>query len=101
VANLIHVVPAVNGPSARRTPLPAESLAWLAVRPNDEPAFARAIERAPDDSLVVWTPGPGEFGDMYVHDQEVLRLAPLIHRYYEPAARFGDIEIWRRKRSSS
>jgi hypothetical protein len=97
VANLIHLVPAVNGPCARRTPLPAESLAWLAVRPHDEPAFARAIERAPEDSLVVWSPQPGRIGDLYAHEKEVRRLAPLICRHFEPAARFGDIEVWRRK----
>jgi hypothetical protein len=98
VANLVHVVPAVNGPCARRTPLPAESLAWLAVRPHDEPAFARAIEQSPEDSLVVWSPQPNRLVDLYAHEQEVRRLAPLICRHYEPAARFGEIEVWRRKR---
>jgi hypothetical protein len=100
VANLIHVVPALNGPAGRRTPLPAESLAWLAVRPEAESAFARAIEQAPRDSVVVWTPEMGQFVDLYVHYPQVRRLEPVIRRYYEPAARFGDIEVWRRKGQS-
>jgi hypothetical protein len=100
VANLIHVVPALNGPAGRRTPLPAESLAWLAVRPEDESAFARAIEQAPRDSVVVWTPEMGQFVDLYIHYPQVRRLEPVIRRFYEPAARFGDIEVWRRKGQS-
>lgn len=101
VANLIHVVPAINGPTGRITPLPAESLAWLRVHPSEEPAFARALERAPADSVVVWTPEKGAFVDLWSHFGEVERLAPLIRRFYEPAARFGDVEVWGRKREGS
>jgi hypothetical protein len=101
VANLLHVVPALNGSSGRPTPLPAESLAWLGVKPDDEPAFARALERAPANTLVVWTPEKGEFADHWSHFPEVERLAPLIRRDYEPIARFGDVQVWRRKAEAS
>jgi hypothetical protein len=97
VANLLHVVPALNGPSGRLTPLPAESLAWLGVHPDDEPAFQRALERADANSVVVWTPVKGKFNDLWSHYAEVERLAPVIRRYYEPMARFGDVEVWSRK----
>src|SRR5439155_23082766 len=56
VANLLAYVPALNGPCGRITPLPAESLAWLAVKPDDEAAFARALARAPASTVVGWTP---------------------------------------------
>ena len=97
VANLLHVVPALNGPSGRVTPLPAESLAWLGVKPDDEAAFGRALERAPAGTLVVWTPEKGRFLDFWSHFPQVLRLAPIIRRDYEPEARFGDVEVWKRK----
>lgn len=96
VANLLHVVPALNGPAGRLTPLPAESLAWLAVRPDDERLFAPALERAPAGSLVVWTPEKGQFVDLYGHYAEVERLAPVIRRHYVPIAHFGDIQVWKR-----
>jgi hypothetical protein len=97
VANLVHVVPAINGPAARLTPLPAESLAWLSVHPDAESSFLDAIDRAPADSVVVWTPEMGNFVDIYDHFDEVRRLAPTIRHYYRPEARFGDLEVWRRK----
>jgi hypothetical protein len=97
VANLVHVVPALNGPSGRLTPLPAESLAWLAVKPDALPDFARALEAAPADSVVVWTPRKGAVVDLYMHEGDVERLAPVIRRRYTPAARFGAIEVWARK----
>jgi len=96
VANLLHVVPALNGPAGRLTPLPAESLAWLSVHPEHERLFAPALERAPAGSLVVWTPEKGQFVDLYGHYAEVERLAPMIRRHYVPIAHFGDIEVWKR-----
>jgi hypothetical protein len=97
VANLVHVVPALNGPAGRLTPLPAESLAWLAVDPDALGAFARALEAAPADSVVVWSPERGALGDMYMHYADVERLAPVVRRLYEPVARFGALEVWARK----
>jgi hypothetical protein len=96
VANLLHVVPALNGSTGRPTPLPAESLAWLMVHPDDERRFGPALEAAPAGSLVVWTPVKGRFIDRWSHYDEVERLAPVIRQNYSPLARFGDIEIWRR-----
>jgi hypothetical protein len=97
VANLLHVVPALNGSIGRTTPLPAESLAWLGVRPEDEPAFAAGLEHASASSVVVWTPEKGKFVDLWSHFDQVRRLAPMIRKFYEPTARFGDVEVWRRK----
>jgi hypothetical protein len=97
VANLLHVVPALNGPTGRTTPLPAESLAWLGVKPDDEGAFARALGKAPAKTLVVWTPEKGKFVDLWSHFDQVKRLAPVIRRDYEPIAHFGDVEIWKRR----
>jgi hypothetical protein len=97
VANLVHVVPALNGPSGRLTPLPAESLAWLAVKPDALPDFAHALEAAPADSVVVWAPRKGAVVDLYLHEGDVERLAPVIRRLYTPAARFGAIEVWARR----
>ena len=51
-------------------------------------------------TVVVWTPEMGQFVDLYIHYPQVRRLEPVIRRYYEPAARFGDIEVWRRKGQS-
>lgn len=96
VANLVHVVPALNGPSGRLTPLPAESLAWLAVAPDALAGFSRALETAPADSVVVWSPERGGIHDVYQHYDEVERLSPVIRRLYVPAARFGAIEVWAR-----
>jgi hypothetical protein len=96
VANLVHVVPALNGPSGRLTPLPAESLAWLAVAPHALARFNRALEAAPADSVVVWSPERGGILDLYQHYDEVEYLAPVIRRHYAPAARFGAIEVWAR-----
>jgi hypothetical protein len=97
VANLVHVVPALNGPAGRTTPMPAESLAWIGVKPSDEREFGLALGRAPAKTLVVWTPQKGHFIDYYSHYPVVQRLAVVIRRDYEFAARFGDLEIWRRK----
>jgi hypothetical protein len=97
VANLVHVVPALNGPAGRLTPLPAESLAWLAVAPDAWTGFSRALETAPADSVVVWSPRKGGITDLYMHYDDVERLAPTIRRHYAPSARFGAIEVWARR----
>lgn len=86
---------AVNGPVGRLPvfPIPtAGGLIWLAMhRPGDEEAFVRALERTPD-SVVVWVP---EYQDSYP------QLAGAVRRLYEFEARFGKIEVWRRKRGAA
>lgn len=96
VANLLRnpPFPALNGPTGRISPLPAESgIIWLwRTDPDDEPAFVAALERSPD-SVVVWAPDEPIGPD----NPALPRLVPAVRRLYTPEARFGVIEIWRRK----
>lgn len=93
VANALKGVPAVAGPTGHCSAFPAESIAWLyMVKHDDEAKFARALEETPD-SVVVWAPSEQAIERNFT--LELLR--PVIVHHYEPAARFGDIEVWRRK----
>ena len=96
VANALKACPALAAPAARRTALPAESVEWLTlVAPADEPRFVAALEGA-TDSVVVWAPSEsGKTRFDYRSDLAPLRTA--IRRLYAPQARFGAIEVWRRK----
>jgi hypothetical protein len=96
VANVLKGFPAINGPVGRPSPFAAESgLVWAwAVDPTIEARFAEALEETPD-SVVVWT--PGEVGPVAM---DLDRLAPAIRRLYRPEARFGPIEVWRRRREA-
>jgi hypothetical protein len=95
VANLLRVAPALTGPSGRLSGLPAESLAWLVVDPDAESSFRDAVQSPHADLLVVWAPFEADLDDRYQLAPAVRRLAPIIRRYFEPAARFGAIEVWR------
>ena len=93
VANLLKAV-AVTAPSGRLPSLPAESVTWLrVVNPGDEGAFVDALGRADARSLVVWAPA--------VDSQDVAVALPeldrAVRRLYEPEARFGAVEVWKRK----
>jgi hypothetical protein len=93
VANLLRVVPALTGPSGRLPALPAESLAWLLVKPDDEPRFLKALEES-RNAVVIWSPRePDENRDHRLVDV-VRRLAPAVRDHYHPVARFGAIEVW-------
>lgn len=95
VANVLKGDPAVLGMVDRPSALPAESLAWLRmVRPGDEGRFAEAL-RGAGDSVVVWS--PGEVGPHPAF--RVVLLTEVIEELYEPEARFGVIEVWRRRGS--
>ena len=92
VANALKGVPALCGAVDRRSALPAESVAWLRfVRSGDEPAFASRLARDAD-SVVVWSPAEEAEGGFRLDI-----LTAVIRRHYEPEARFGAIEVWRRK----
>jgi hypothetical protein len=94
VANALKGNPAVTGAVGRLPVFPAESLAWIQiVKPDDEGRFVRALEDT-SDSVVVWAPSEADDGKT----PRMPDLIALIRRLYEPAARFGDIEVWRRKR---
>ncbi len=93
LANVLVGNPALTGPSGRLSALPAESVAWVRiVRPADFTAFRQALEAA-DDAAIVWSPAEVDA----FPDGPAARLSPVIRRDYEPAARFGPIEIWRRR----
>lgn len=96
VANLLRVPPALTGPAARLSALPAESLAWLIVDPSAEPAFRAALEAA-GDSVVVWIPDEALLADRYRLAPAVRHLAEVVRTHYKPRARFGRIEVWHRK----
>lgn len=96
VANLLPEVPALTGPSGRLPALPAESLAWLNVKPDDEPRFLKALGES-RDTVVVWAPGELD-GDEHHRLLDVARrLAPAVRHHYQPVARFGVIEVWRKR----
>src|SRR5512135_283589 len=96
VANLLPEVPALTGPSGRLPALPAESLAWLNVKPDDEPRFLKALGES-RDAVVVWAPGELD-GDEHHRLLDVARrLAPAVRHHYQPVARFGVIEVWRKR----
>jgi hypothetical protein len=94
VANLLREPAAITGPAARPSVFPAESLVWLVmVRPDDLERFLSALEGA-SNSVVVWVPGELRSAG------KRRRFEPLVRRLYEPQARFGEIEVWRRKPDS-
>jgi hypothetical protein len=97
IANILRDGPALTGPAARLPAFPAESIAWLAVRPGDEPDFLAALENAGEETLVVWAPAEEKLDPGLRLAAAVRHLAPAVRRHYEPLARFGEIEVWRRK----
>lgn len=95
VANALEGVPALTGPAALRSAFPAESIAWLRVRPEDEDDFAEAL-RGADDSVVVWSPAEGE--GRAGRTTAIEGIEAVIRERYVPEALFGEIEVWRRAR---
>ena len=94
VANLLKGDPAVVSMVDRGSALPAESITWLRmVRPDDQPLFADQLV-GNVDSVVVWDPG----SDGADRSAGLSELAAVVRRYYQPAVRFGVIEVWQRKR---
>jgi hypothetical protein len=93
VANVLKGDPAVTSMVDRPSAFPAESVAWLRmVRPDDETRFAECLESA-TDAVVIWS--PGEVGPD--PSFRLNRLTGVIRRRFEPEARFGAIEVWRRR----
>ncbi len=95
VANVLKQppFPAINGPAGRLSPFRAESgICWMWLVDIDlEPEFAAALERA-TDCVVVWSPAE----DKVVSQMRLERLTAVIRKHYQPEARFGKIEVWRR-----
>jgi hypothetical protein len=95
IANVLKGDPALVGLLGGFSAFPAENISWLRmVNRDDESRFARALEREPD-SVVVWSPGEAGPDPSFRID----RIESTIRRLYEPDARFGVIEVWRRKPS--
>ena len=93
IANALRNDPAIVGCVGGLSAFPAESLAWLRmVNREDEPRFAAALE-GESDSVVVWS--PGERGPD--PSLRIDRIESAIRHLYQPEARFGVIEVWRRK----
>jgi hypothetical protein len=104
IANVLRDCPALAGPAARLPVFPAQSIAWLAVRPGDEGDFRAALEGAGEDTIVIWAPSEEELDpDLRLAEgarhvtAAVQHLAPTIRRHYEPMTKFGQIEVWRKK----
>ena len=95
IANALKGDPALVGILGGFSAFPAENIAWLRMVDRDHEArFASSLEGEPD-SVVVWSPGdPGPDPTFKID-----RIESTIRRFYEPEARFGVIEVWRRKES--
>jgi hypothetical protein len=100
VANVLKnpPFPSVNGPTGRRSPFHVESgIAWMWLIDEDLDAqFAHELQEAGFDSIVVWSREE-------IDSQPRLplkRLTKVILTEYMPEARFGQVEVWRRKRKT-
>ena len=87
--------PSTNGATGRRSPFRVESgVAWMSVVAEDlDETFAGELERLGCDSIVVWSPAESDERPML----PLKRLTSVIVDRYEPEARFGRFEVWRRK----
>ena len=96
VANLLYRYPyeTINGPTGHLSPFRAESgICWMTQVDLDlDSEFAQSLIDSPD-SVVVWYPR------VLLPDPrlELTQVRAVIPRYYEPAAKFGYYEVWRRK----
>lgn len=99
VANLLKFppLPPVNGPTGRPSPFRAETgIAWMwLVRQDLDEEFARQLEAAGPDSVVVWAPGEVDAQPRL----PLRRTTAVVLRDYEPEARFGPMEVRRRKQA--
>jgi hypothetical protein len=99
VANLLpHALP-VTSVTRHRSLFPAESAAWLRVRPDQIDAFAQAL-RADAPALVVWSPALDRLHDghpSHARDDLWPALKTIVRRDYQPLRSFGPLEVWRRK----
>ncbi len=94
VANILRTAPfpSLNGPTGRPSPFRTESgICWMWLIDEDLDAeYAEAIERDPN-TVVVWSP------DETAPRLTLEKLTSVVRRHYHPEARFGAIEVWRRR----
>jgi hypothetical protein len=100
VANLLRKFPfpALNGPTGRLSPFRVESgICWNWMIQDDRDAdFARDLEHAGDDSVVVWVPDEKPQPRM-----SLPKVVEVVRRAYQFETRFGTIEVWRRRPATS
>jgi hypothetical protein len=99
IANALSGLPAVTGPVARLPAFPGESLAWFQYfkqSPELEASYLKALRDSPR-SVVVWSPAEKDSRQAIIPG----RMISFIESAYWPEARFGAIEVWRRKHQTS
>ena len=96
VANVLNRSPydSLNGPTGRLSPFRAESgICWLSWVDLDlDPEFARDLEQT-TDAVVVWEPAQDHVNTRL----KLERVVAVIRKHFVPEARFGKVEVWRRK----
>jgi hypothetical protein len=96
VANVLNRFPyeSLNGSTGRLSPFLAESgICWMSHVDIDlDPEFAESLIAAAD-SVVVWSPSESKAEPRL----KLERVIAVTRQYYEPAARFGRVEVWKRK----
>ena len=99
VANVLNRYPmeSLNGPTGRLSPFLAESgICWMQwVKIDLDGEFARQLESTPD-SVVVWDSRQKEVDPK----MKLAAVVEVVRRCYEPDARFGKFEVWRRKKAA-
>jgi hypothetical protein len=96
IANMLNAYPyeTINGPVGRLSPFKVDSgIAWMTQIEGDlDDEFAQSLLDA-TDSVVVW-----DSRQISVDPRlQLERVVAVIRQHYEPAARFGSYEVWRRK----
>ena len=96
IANMLNAYPyeTINGPVGRLSPFKTDSgVAWMTQIKDDlDHEFAQSLLDA-TDSVVVWD-SRQDFPDPHLRLEQTVAV---IRQHYEPAARFGAYEVWRRK----
>ena len=96
IANVLNAYPyeTINGPIGRLSPFKTDAgVEWMAQVNGDlDTEFAQSLLDS-EDSIVVWDSRQIDVDP----ELRLKRLIAVIRQHYEPAARFGKYEVWRRK----
>jgi hypothetical protein len=98
VANLLYYTPAILGKVPRSSVFPTPALNFVRSDPSFLPLYLKRLEEA-TDSIVVWSPEESRL-NRELSNSFGTSFETVIEKYYEPQARFGSIEVWRRKQPS-
>jgi hypothetical protein len=100
VANVLNRFPweSLNGPAGRLSPFGKDGgIVWLSwVRIDLDTEFAQELLNSAD-AVVVWEPRQDEVDPA----MRLERVIAVIREHFEPEARFGKVEVWRRRPVSS